>query len=80
MVLYADDARGHEHQYTVLTAARGALRGQRVVAGREHECRAANAGAGLIADRTTGGRCPAHSGGRRVLEGGEGASEACVGL
>lgn len=42
VVLYADDARGHEHQYTVLTAERGALRGQRVVAGREHECRAAN--------------------------------------
>jgi predicted flap endonuclease-1-like 5' DNA nuclease len=38
VVLYCDDARGHEHQYTVITASRGALRGRRVVAGREREC------------------------------------------
>jgi hypothetical protein len=38
VVLYGDDARGGEHQYTVITAARGALRGRRVVAGRESEC------------------------------------------
>jgi hypothetical protein len=37
VVLYGDDGAG-EHQYTVITAGRGPLRGQRVVAGREREC------------------------------------------
>jgi hypothetical protein len=36
VVLYADDGRT-EDQYTVITATRGAARGQRVVAGREGE-------------------------------------------
>ena len=40
VVLYAQDATG-EHQYTVITSTHGALRGQRVVAGRERQCRAA---------------------------------------
>jgi hypothetical protein len=37
VVLYSDDG-SREYQYTVITAARGPLRGQRVVAGRESEC------------------------------------------
>jgi len=37
VVLYVDGA-GAERQYTVLTAARGPLRGCRIVAGREQEC------------------------------------------
>jgi hypothetical protein len=45
VVLYGDDARGGEHQYTVITAARGALRGRRVVAGRESECAGAEGAA-----------------------------------
>jgi hypothetical protein len=40
VVLYARDATG-EHQYTVITSTHGALRGQRVVAGRERQCRTA---------------------------------------
>jgi DNA polymerase (family X) len=36
VVLYSDDGSG-QHQYTVITATRGPLRGQRVVAGRESE-------------------------------------------
>ena len=36
VVLYCDNGRS-EHQYTVLTATRGPLRGHRVVAGRESE-------------------------------------------
>ncbi len=36
VVVYGDDGLG-EHQYTVMTAARGAHRGRRVVAGRELE-------------------------------------------
>jgi hypothetical protein len=43
VVLYGEDRGGHEHQYTVITAARGQLRGRRVVAGRERECEAAAA-------------------------------------
>jgi len=38
VVLYLDGPAG-ERQYTVLTAARGSLRGSRIVAGREDECR-----------------------------------------
>lgn len=38
VVLYGDDASGHEYQYTVVTAGRGPLRGRRIVAGRESEC------------------------------------------
>ena len=38
VVLYGDDALGHEHQYTVVTAGRSPLRGRRIVAGRESEC------------------------------------------
>lgn len=45
VILYGEDAGGHEHQYTVITAARGPLRGRRVVAGRERECEAAAASA-----------------------------------
>ena len=37
VVVYARDAAG-EQQFTVLTAWHGAMRGQRVVAGREREC------------------------------------------
>jgi len=36
VVVYGDDGAG-EHQYTVITATRGAHRGRRVVAGREFE-------------------------------------------
>lgn len=36
VVLYSDDGAG-EHQYTVITAGRGPLRGRRIVAGRENE-------------------------------------------
>jgi hypothetical protein len=36
VVVYLDDGPG-DHQFTVITALRGALRGQRVVAGRESE-------------------------------------------
>jgi len=39
VVLYVEDDAHHEHQYTVVTAHRGALVGQRVVRGREAECR-----------------------------------------
>lgn len=40
VVLYTQDATG-EHQYTVITSTQGALRGHRVVAGRERQCRSA---------------------------------------
>ena len=41
VVIYGDDdSHHHECQYTVVTATRGALVGQRVVRGREAECRA----------------------------------------
>jgi hypothetical protein len=39
VVLYAEDDAHREHQYTVVTATRGTLVGQRVVRGREAECR-----------------------------------------
>ena len=39
VVLYAEDEAHHERQYTVVTAGRGPLVGQRVVRGREAECR-----------------------------------------
>jgi hypothetical protein len=39
VVIYADDGAG-ESRHTVITAAYGALRGRRVVAGREDECQA----------------------------------------
>lgn len=39
VVLYSDNGRG-EDRHTVLTASYGPLHGQRVVAGRESECRA----------------------------------------
>lgn len=38
VVLYADDGR-RERPWTVLTSGRGMLRGRRIVAGREEECR-----------------------------------------
>ena len=38
VVLYGDNGAG-EHRHTVITATFGPLRGQRVVAGREDECR-----------------------------------------
>jgi len=44
VVLYVEDGAHHERQYTVVTAAHGALAGRRVVRGREDECRAAYAG------------------------------------
>jgi DNA polymerase (family X) len=40
VVLYGRDESG-EHQYTVITATHGALRGHRVVAGHERQCRLA---------------------------------------
>jgi hypothetical protein len=40
VVLYVRDATG-ERQYTVITSTHGGLRGHRVVAGHERECRAA---------------------------------------
>lgn len=43
VVLYVEDAAHNERQYTVVTAARGRLAGQRVVRGREDECRALRA-------------------------------------
>lgn len=43
VVLYTQDEQQREYQYTVVTAASGALAGQRVVRGREDECRAATA-------------------------------------
>jgi hypothetical protein len=50
VVLYSDDGAG-ERQNTVITATRGALRGRRVVAGREQECAAhADTMAGAAAD------------------------------
>lgn len=39
VVVYAEDAQHHERPCTVVTAGRGALVGQRVVRGREAECR-----------------------------------------
>jgi putative hydrolase len=38
VVLYVEDDAHHEQQYTVVTASRGTLVGQRVVRGREAEC------------------------------------------
>jgi DNA polymerase (family X) len=43
VVIYAEDEQHHERQYTVITAAGGSLAGQRIVRGREDECRAAAA-------------------------------------
>jgi len=40
VVLYSRDTSG-EQQYTVITGTHGVLRGHRVVAGHERECRAA---------------------------------------
>ncbi len=39
VVVYAEDENHHERPYTVVTAGRGTLVGQRVVRGRELECR-----------------------------------------
>ena len=39
VVIYAEDEAHHERPYTVVTAGRGTLVGQRVVRGREIECR-----------------------------------------
>ncbi len=39
VVLYVEDEQHHERPFTVVTAGRGALRGRRVVRGREDECR-----------------------------------------
>lgn len=39
VVIFAEDEAHHEHPCTVVTAGRGALVGQRVVRGREMECR-----------------------------------------
>ena len=39
VVLYAEDEQHRERPFTVVTGARGALLGQRVVRGREDECR-----------------------------------------
>jgi hypothetical protein len=43
VIVYAEDQDHHEHQYTVVTAARGLLAGSRVVRGRERECGAPGA-------------------------------------
>jgi putative hydrolase len=43
VVLYGDNGSG-EHRHTVITATFGPLRGHRVVAGREDECRAVYSG------------------------------------
>lgn len=51
VVLYADDG-GREGPWTVITSRRGALRGERIVAGREQEC------AFLHAQRATQRRHP----------------------
>jgi hypothetical protein len=40
VVLYVEDGAHREHQYTVVSVARGALAGRRVVRGREDECAA----------------------------------------
>ncbi|NNF39403.1 MAG: hypothetical protein HKN71_12100 [Gemmatimonadetes bacterium] len=40
VVIYADEHDGHEQRYTVVTEYRGDLAGERVVRGRESECRA----------------------------------------
>ena len=47
VVIYAEDEAHHERPYTVVTESRGALAGQRVVRGREVECRQVYAGASL---------------------------------
>jgi len=44
VVVYAEDPNHQEHQYTVVTQARGLLAGRRVVRGREDECRDTYAG------------------------------------
>jgi DNA polymerase (family 10) len=49
VVLYAEDEQHHERPFTVVTAGRGALLGQRVVRGREDECRCRYAGQGAPA-------------------------------
>jgi hypothetical protein len=46
VVIYAEDEDHHERQYTAVTATAGPLAGQRVVRGREAECRAWYAGHG----------------------------------
>jgi hypothetical protein len=48
VVIYAEDENHHERQYTAVTATSGPLAGQRVVRGREADCRAwyASQGAG----------------------------------
>lgn len=43
VVLYVEDDAHREHQYTVVTASRGTLVGQRVVRGREAECQSPDA-------------------------------------
>ena len=40
VVLYAQDSTG-EHQYTVITSTHGTMRGHRIVAGCERQCRSA---------------------------------------
>lgn len=39
VVLHAEDEQHHERPYTAVTSGRGALLGQRVIRGREDECR-----------------------------------------
>jgi DNA polymerase (family X) len=46
VVIYGEDARHAERQYTVVTATHGLLAGQRVVRGRETDCQAWYAGEG----------------------------------
>jgi Holliday junction resolvasome RuvABC DNA-binding subunit len=71
VVLYAD-GRGAERQWTIVTETSGERRGQRVVRGREEECRqiraagftspgagGATAGAGSPHETSGGGRTPA---------------------
>ncbi len=50
VVLFCDDGSGGEHQWTVITAAFGPLRGSRIVRGREPECLALRTQARLFPD------------------------------
>jgi putative hydrolase len=59
VVLYGDNGSG-EHRHTVITATFGPLRGQRVVAGRENECRAVGNTAHSKPRASSGRRAAAH--------------------
>ena len=73
VVVYGDDGSG-ERRHTVITARFGALRGHRVVAGREDEC-AALYGLGDEAPEASSRRRPARAS-RAVPQGGRGRTPA----